>query len=82
MILGIVSCALFCIWWLSLPSAVVGLVLSILGKNKAKQQGTATGMATAGMILSIIALGLAIVIMIAALAGFAMFSHAMQNVHQ
>jgi len=62
MILGLVALVIFCVFYISLPCAIVGLILSILGKKKSKVTGTGGGMAMAGMILSIVALGLAILI--------------------
>lgn len=61
MVLGIVAIALFCIWYIGLPCAVVGLILSVLGLKKAKATGAGTGMAKAGLILCIIALALDII---------------------
>jgi amino acid transporter len=58
MILGIVALGLFCIIYVSVPCAIVGLILSILGSKKAKETGSGKGMAKAGMILAIIALAL------------------------
>jgi len=62
MVLGIVAAALACAWYLSIPCGIVGLVLSILGRKKSQEAGAPTGMATAGMILSIIGIGLGIII--------------------
>ena len=67
MILGIVGLALFCLWYLAIPCAIVGLILSILGKKKSKAANAPTGMATAGIILSIIALALDLVFAIIAI---------------
>lgn len=49
LVLGIVSLVFFCAWYLSIPCAIVGLILGIIANKKFK-----TGMATAGIILSII----------------------------
>ena len=58
MVLGIVAIVLFCVWYIGLPCAVVGLVLSALGLRRAKESGTGKGMATAGLVLCVIALGI------------------------
>lgn len=71
MVLGIVSLVIFCLWYISLPCAIVGLILSVVAKKKAKETGAGGGMATAGLVLCIIALGLAIVITILAIVGIA-----------
>ncbi|MBQ4120528.1 MAG: zinc-ribbon domain-containing protein [Clostridia bacterium] len=60
MILGIVSLVIFCAWYLAIPCAVTGLVLSVLSMNKAKAIGRKNNMALAGFICSIVALSLAL----------------------
>lgn len=71
MVLGIVSLALFCVYWLAIPCAIVGLILSIIGLKKSKVVGKGHGMALAGVITSIVALGLAILIIILIAVGVA-----------
>ncbi len=68
MVLGIVSLALFCLWYLALPCAIVGLILGGLAMSKAKAAGMKSGMAVAGVVCSCIALGIAIIFMIIAIA--------------
>ena len=60
MVLGIVGLVGLCIWYIGLPCAIVGLILSILARKKSKVTGTGGGMAMAGIICSVIALGLAV----------------------
>lgn len=60
MVLGIVALVIFCIWYISVPCAIVGLVLGILHNNK----GQKSGMATAGIACSIISLALLVTIVI------------------
>ena len=60
MVCGIVGLVGICIWWLGLPCAIVGLILSIMGRKKARATGTGGGMAMAGIICSLIALGLVV----------------------
>ena len=69
MVLGIIGLGLFCLWPVAIPCAIVGLILSVLGKKKSKITGTGGGMATTGLVLSIIALALDILFMILALSG-------------
>jgi hypothetical protein len=64
MILGIVSLALFCLWYLAIPCGIVGLVLGAIAHNKAKAVGMKSGMATAGIVCSSIALGIALLFVI------------------
>ena len=56
MVCGIVSLVLCCVWYLSIPIAVVAVVLGIIAAKKAKQ-----GMATAGIVTGSITLGLYII---------------------
>lgn len=58
LVLGIVSLVLG--WWgilslLALPMAIVGLVLSVMGGKQLKAAGQPSGIATAGLVLGIIA---------------------------
>ncbi len=79
MILGIVGLVGLCIWWIGLPCAVVGLVLSIMGKNKAKATGTGGGMATAGIVCSVIALSLGAIGVILVIVGVSVFGSKLQE---
>lgn len=69
MVLGIVACIIP--WWglpggiIALVCAITGLVLSIVAKKSYDEIGTKNGMATAGLILSIIGIVLAIIGLIA-----------------
>ena len=74
MVLGIVGLVGICIWWLGLPCAIVGLILSMKGKKKAQVTGTGAGLATAGIVCSLIALGLAALGIIFAIIGFAIIA--------
>lgn len=57
MVLGIIGLVLMCFWYLGIPCAIIGLILSGLATSKAKQVGLKNGMATAGIVCSCIALG-------------------------
>lgn len=76
MVLGIVSLALFCVWYLALPCAIVGLILGGMAMNKAKAAGMKSGMAVAGVVCSCIALGVAIIFMIIGIAACSTVSSA------
>lgn len=71
MITGIASLVMLCVLYLSVPAAIVGLVLGIISSNKAKEVGMKNGMATAGIICSSIALGISILIIFLAVIGIA-----------
>jgi Domain of unknown function (DUF4190) len=61
LVVGIVSilapilCGVF-----SLPIGIVGIILSIMGRNQARERGLPTNMATAGLICSIVGTVLAL----------------------
>ena len=58
LVLGILSIAVCCAWYISMVMAIVGLILGIVAKRKGNG-----GMSTAGIILNIFGLLLAIVMM-------------------
>ena len=68
MVLGILSLVLFCFLYVSIPCALIGVALGGVGLKKAKDVGAKNGMAVAGLVCSIIALGVCVVywIMVAA----------------
>lgn len=72
MVLGIIAVVLLCVWYVSMPCALLSLIFSIVGHGKAKEVGVGGGMAKAGLILSIIALSLALLIIILVAIGLAM----------
>ena len=61
LVLGIIALVPFIPFPIAPLSAIVGLVLGVLARKKARDMGAPTGMATAGMVLSIIALALSII---------------------
>lgn len=83
MVLGIISLALFCVWYIALPCAIVGLVLGIVASGKVKRgEAAGAGMAKAGIICSIVALGLAIIVTILAIVGISMFGQKIRQIQQ
>ena len=65
MVLGIVSLAMFCLSYLSIPCAIVAVVLGAIALNKVKRgEAGGKGMAVAGLVCSIIALALDIILLI------------------
>lgn len=68
MVLGIISLVLFCIWYIALPCAIISLILGAVGSSNAKKAGMKNGMATAGIVMSCIALGLALLAVAGAMA--------------
>lgn len=53
MVLGIISIVLFCIWYLSIPCAILAIIFGVVGMKKG-----AKGMAIAGLVLGIIAVAI------------------------
>lgn len=68
MVLGIVALVLFCWWYVAIPCAIVGAILSGVALKKAQEVGKKNGMAVAGLVCSCIALGIAIIFIAAAAA--------------
>lgn len=65
MVLGIVSIIMLCCtYWISIPCAIVGLVLGIVNNKKNGKNG----MATAGIVCSIISIVLAVLLIVFAMA--------------
>lgn len=64
MILGIVALVFCCVWFISIPCAILGLVFGILGIKKIGK-----GMAIAGIVTSGIALALYVLTFIGAFIG-------------
>lgn len=60
MVCGIVALVLFCIWFISIPTAIVAIILGVVAKGKVKSgQAAGGGMATAGLVCGTIGLVLA-----------------------
>lgn len=59
MVLGIVSLALFCVYYLSIPCAILALIFGFIGRKRG-----AKGMAITGIVLGIVALGLDLLIIL------------------
>lgn len=66
MVLGIISLVLFCIWYISIPCAILAIIFGIIGKKKGGR-----GMAIAGLVLGIVALSILVIIYLLAIAGLA-----------
>ncbi len=46
MVLGIISLALFCLWYVSIPCGILGIVFGLIGKNRAGKNMAITGFVT------------------------------------
>ena len=58
MVLGILSLVLFCIWFISGPFAVIGLILGVAGLGVSKSNGYGNGTAVAGIVCSLVTLAI------------------------
>lgn len=66
MVLGIISVVLFCIWYISVPCAILAIIFGIVGMKKGGR-----GMGIAGLVLGIVALAILAIIYLLALIGVA-----------
>ena len=71
MVLGIISLVFFCVWYISIPCAIIGVSLGGLSKSKANQVGAPSSASSAGIACSCIALGLALIFIVLVSAGLA-----------
>lgn len=64
LVLGIISLVFFCIWYISVPCAIIAIALGAVAGKSGKN-----GMAKAGLIMGIIAIALVVVFWILAIIG-------------
>ena len=69
LICGIAGIVLCCVWWLSVILGIAGIICAIVGNKQGK-----TGVGTAALVCSIIAIVLSIIIFVVALFGLAFLS--------
>ncbi len=74
MVLGIVSLAFFCIWWISIPCGIIALALGLTANKAGKNS-----MATAGLVMGIIGLAVSALVTILAIAGLASLSESFKD---
>lgn len=67
MVLGIISIVLFLVFYISLPCAIVGIVLGCISRSRAKEFGIKNTFSTAGIICSAVGIALVIIILIIAI---------------
>jgi hypothetical protein len=79
MVLGICSLpTVLCIysWVISVPCAIVGLILGLIARGKIRTgEASGAGMATTGIVCSIVSLSLAVGGVILLIAGFSLLAH-------
>ena len=76
MVLGIISVVLFCIWYISVPCAILAIIFGIVGMKKGGR-----GMGIAGLVLGIVALAILAIIYLLAIIGFASFTSAITSLY-
>ena len=59
MVLGIVSLCMLCLWYVSIPCAILAVIFGLVGRKKGGK-----GMAITGLVLGVIALTFDIVIIV------------------
>jgi hypothetical protein len=62
LVLGIVSLVFFCVWYLSLPAAILAIVLGFLARAQLMPGQGGKGLATAGIICGFVAIFIAAVL--------------------
>lgn len=75
LVLGIISLVLICIWYISIPSAILAIIFGIIGRKKG-----ARGMGTAGLVLGIITIVFIVIFYLLVLAGVATMFSLVKNV--
>ncbi|MHC4443001.1 MAG: DUF4190 domain-containing protein [Planctomycetota bacterium] len=69
MVLGIVGLALFCLWYVSIPCAILAIVLGAIARKKATEgTGGGKGKATAGIVCGAISIGIVVLFLVGCLA--------------
>ena len=53
LVLGIVGISFWCVWWISIPCAILGLVFGIIGIKKPRRGFALTGIITGSIALAI-----------------------------
>ncbi len=66
LILGIVSLVFFCVFYLSIPAGIAGIVTGCVSVSKAKAVGAKNGMGVAGIVCSVIGIVICILVIVAA----------------
>ncbi len=80
MVLGIIGLALFCVWYISIPCAILAVILGAVARSQAAA-GTAggAGMAKAGLVCGLISLGLVVLFFAGCLAILGLGAGAMEE---
>lgn len=76
MVLGIVSLVFVCVWYITIPCAILAIIFAIIGRKKGGK-----GMATAGLVTGIIAICLYALIFLLAFAGIASTMNALTTMY-
>jgi hypothetical protein len=83
MVCGIISCVLFCAWYIAIPCGIVAIILAVLARKQiAAGQAEGEGKAKAGLICGIIGIALSAIIGIAAIVFVTKFGDKIQQLQQ
>ncbi len=73
LVLGIISLVLLCIPYISIPCGILGIVFGAIGCKRTRAGASGGGMAKAGLTCGCISVGLAVLLVVLAFAGCALF---------
>lgn len=74
LVLGIISLVMLCIWYISIPCAILAIIFGILGRKKGGK-----GMGTAGLVLGILTVAFVIIFYMLVIAGVATMFSVLKN---
>ena len=75
LVLGIVSIVFWCVWFISIPCSILGLIFGILGIKKARKGFALTGIITGGIALAIWAIIMTFAFMYGFIEGIAEYDY-------
>lgn len=83
LVLGIISCASFCVIWVSAPLGVLAIVLAVVALGQIRRgEAGGSGMAKSGMVLGMVGIVLSIVILVLASAGLHLLGKTVQKAQE
>lgn len=74
LVLGIISLVMLCVWYISIPCAILAIIFGILGRKKGGK-----GMGTAGLVLGILTVAFVIIFYMLVIAGVATMFSVLKN---
>ena len=81
MVCGIISIPIFCFWYISMPLALIAIILGFVAKSQAATgRAGGAGMAVAGIVCGFVAMGLFVLLLAGAMATLGIVSNELQNI--